>query len=359
MASFEKRGKKYRAVVSVMDNGVRRKVSKTFPTKKEATEWATIMEADKFQNKKIIASSMTFSDWFKFWMENYKKNNVREATYATYKSDYHVIEKYFGDITLANLTYPILQSTLDKIGETQKQSSNTNLAIKIRSALKEAEYEQYIKHDIYSRLKAHGVKTDKKSNVLSATEFEKLQNYLYQNYQGDLINGAILVALETGMRIGEVLAFNSNDVSISFQTIVINKSFSQTACKITPPKNKHSVRKIKITKELAQVINSYGYHEERIFNMSHPTVRRRLDSILDELNLTPITTHGLRHSHASYLLYRGVSINYVSARLGHANVSITQRVYAHMLQEEKQREQEHVVEILSMSPNVPKQSKKS
>ena len=93
MASFEKRGKKYRAVVSVMDNGVRRKVSKTFPTKKEATEWATIMEADKFQNKKIIASSMTFADRFKMWMENYKKSEVREATYATYKSDYHVIEK--------------------------------------------------------------------------------------------------------------------------------------------------------------------------------------------------------------------------------------------------------------------------
>ena len=62
MASFEKRGKKYRAVVSVMDNGVRRKVSKTFATKKEAKEWATIMEADKFQNKKIIASSMAFAD---------------------------------------------------------------------------------------------------------------------------------------------------------------------------------------------------------------------------------------------------------------------------------------------------------
>ena len=183
MASFEKRGKKYRAVVSVMDNGVRRKVSKTFPTKKEATEWATIMEADKFQNKKIIASSMTFSDWFKRWMENYKKSEVRESTYAAYKSDYNVISKYFGNTTLAELTYPLLQSTLDKIGKKKKQGSVANLVIKIRASLKEAKYEQYIKSDIYSRLKPHGIRVDKKANVLSATEFEKLQNYLYQNYQ--------------------------------------------------------------------------------------------------------------------------------------------------------------------------------
>lgn len=356
MASFEKRGKKYRAIVSVMDNGVRRKVSKTFPTKKEATEWATIMEADKFQNKKIIASSMTFADWFKMWMENYKKSEVRESTYAAYKSDYNVILKYFGNTTLAELTYPLLQSTLDKIGKKKKQGSLANLVIKIRASLKEAKYEQYIKTDIYSRLKPHGIRVDKKANVLSATEFEKLQSYLYQNYQNNLVNGAILIALETGMRIGEILALNSKDVSATFQTIVINKSLSHATCKITPPKNKHSIRTIKITKELANVIGSYGYHEHRIFNVSSDTIRRNLDEIIELLNLTPITTHGLRHSHASYLLYRGISINYVSARLGHANVSITQRVYAHMLKEEKQREQERAMEILSMSPNVPKRS---
>ncbi|MDC2815810.1 Arm DNA-binding domain-containing protein [Leuconostoc suionicum] len=45
MASFEKRGKKWRAVISITDNrGIRKKLSKTFDTKREATTWSTEQE---------------------------------------------------------------------------------------------------------------------------------------------------------------------------------------------------------------------------------------------------------------------------------------------------------------------------
>ena len=115
------------------------------------------------------------------------------------------------------------------------------------------------------------------------------------------------------------------------------------------------MRDIKITNELANIIsNEKNNSTEFIFNCRRQTVRNRLDSLISKLDLQPITIHGLRHSHASYLLYKGVSINYVSARLGHANTSITQKVYAHMLKEEKTREQDKTIEILSVSPNVPK-----
>lgn len=45
----------------------------------------------------------------------------------------------------------------------------------------------------------------------------------------------------------------------------------------------------------------------------------------------PIPLHGLRHTHATILLSAGVPVHIVSARLGHANPTITMNVYAHCL----------------------------
>ncbi|WEA56775.1 tyrosine-type recombinase/integrase [Pediococcus pentosaceus] len=354
MASFEKRGNKYRVVVSVMDNNARRKVSKTFATKTAAKEWAIMMEADKLQNKSIIASRMTFADWFEFWMETYRKSDVRPSTYKTYVLTLNHVKKSFDEVVLEDLTYSLLQSRLDAIGKTHSKGTMSIITSRIKASLKDALYDKYILDDIFTRLKPHGIERSKKTNALSVTEFEKLQDYLY-HHKLDKASLAILVALETGMRIGEVLALQYKDVSIPFNNIHISKSRSGDMNTVGKPKNKNSIRDIKITKELANIIsNEKSNSTEFIFNCRRQTIRNRLDSLISKLDLQPITIHGLRHSHASYLLYKGVSINYVSARLGHANTSITQKVYAHMLKEEKTREQDKTIKVLSASPDVPK-----
>ena len=59
-----------------------------------------------------------------------------------------------------------------------------------------------------------------------------------------------------------------------------------------------------------------------------------------------VSVHGLRHSHVSYLLSKGVDINYASKRLGHSNVTITQQVYAHLLRDKQQSEEAKTLNIL-------------
>ena len=71
-----------------------------------------------------------------------------------------------------------------------------------------------------------------------------------------------------------------------------------------------------------------------------------LKAILKRLNIGPeITIHGLRHTHASILLYKGVSILYVSERLGHSGIDVTSSTYAHVLKELRERESEQTVNI--------------
>lgn len=347
MSSIEKRGKTYRAVVSVMRDGVRRKVSKSFGTKKEALNWSITIESNKIQGKNILASSTLFPDYFEFWMNTYKKNSVREATFATYKSVHSSITNLFHDMPLANLTTYDLQTKVDEFGKNHLQSTTRILVSKIKACLKDALYDESIKKDIYSRLKANGNRVDKKRNSLNANEFESLRNYLYSK---ELNNPelAILIGLETGARIGEIIALTQSDISIPFQNININKSRMHTKpTVVTPPKNTNAIRNIKVPIELMNKIKKHNNQDEMICYTMPSTVRDALNNLISELNLTPITVHGLRHSHASYLLYKGVSINYVSKRLGHANISITQQVYAHMLYEEEVNETERTLKLLS------------
>lgn len=58
-----------------------------------------------------------------------------------------------------------------------------------------------------------------------------------------------------------------------------------------------------------------------------------------------ISCHGLRHTHASVLLYKDVSIYYVSERLGHADIETTLRVYSHVIRELRLRDEEKSVEV--------------
>lgn len=346
MASFEKRGKKYRAVISVTRNGKRSKVSKTFAKKKDAEKWATLMEADKYQDVNIIASKMNFQEYFIFWLENFKKDNVRESTYKSYLGIYNVVSKAFGNVKLDNLSHAYLQERIDNLTENTSHGYAIKIIRLVKACLKEAQYDGYIKKDVYSRLKAHGISKKKSANYLSASEYETLRDYLYR-HTDNRVNVAILVALETGMRIGEVLALTSNDISVPLQTIRINKSYSSSVHEITAPKTASSNRTIKITAELAKAIAPDGNSKDRLFNYVNATIRKRLKELIDELHLHSITIHGLRHSHASYLIYQGVTINYVSARLGHADTSITQQIYTHMLQEERTREQQKMLDVLS------------
>ncbi|WOX33719.1 tyrosine-type recombinase/integrase [Listeria monocytogenes] len=64
--------------------------------------------------------------------------------------------------------------------------------------------------------------------------------------------------------------------------------------------------------------------------------------------MTPsITSHALRHTHASLLLFKNVNIKYLSKRLGHNSITTTLQTYSHIIDEMEQQESRHVDNIIS------------
>ncbi|MFR6531414.1 MAG: tyrosine-type recombinase/integrase [Staphylococcus simulans] len=80
--------------------------------------------------------------------------------------------------------------------------------------------------------------------------------------------------------------------------------------------------------------------------ITNASVNKALNKACKKLGIKSITTHALRHTHASVLIHNGYSIQYISKRLGHSSTLVTQSVYLHLLEETYQREEENLIEFM-------------
>lgn len=354
MASFEKRGKKWRAVISITDiKGVRKKSTKTFDTKKEATVWATEQENKSNNGYNILSSKTLFPDYFDEWVEIYKRPIIRESTYIRYKSWVKSVKLIFDGIEMSKLSNYLLQQIINEYGKTHTLKATQGFLVAIRGSLKDALLDGHIEKDVFSRVKATSShELIRPENYLSADEFVRLQTFLYDNANHFKENQQLLmtlISLETGARLGEVFALRIDDFFDG--KMRIDESYSGASKQYTDPKTKSSIRTIPISTELEKVVKEYISETKRTDLLFSPQYRintsRKLETILKHAKVHQIRFHGLRHSHVSYLLYKGVDIAYISKRVGHSNTTITLEVYSHLLKEKEQAQDALVLNILS------------
>lgn len=122
-----------------------------------------------------------------------------------------------------------------------------------------------------------------------------------------------------------------------------------------PTKNKSSVRKIQIdwqtVIQFSELIKNlppdnliFIKHNRAVYNS---TVNDILERYCNQAKIPVISVHGLRHTHASILLFAGVSIASVARRLGHASITTTQKTYIHIIQELENQDVDLVMRSLS------------
>jgi len=69
--------------------------------------------------------------------------------------------------------------------------------------------------------------------------------------------------------------------------------------------------------------------------------------MLKKLNIDAISVHGLRHTHASILLYQGISISYVSEKLGHGYIDSTKSYYTHFIKELREKDENDTINVFA------------
>lgn len=165
----------------------------------------------------------------------------------------------------------------------------------------------------------------------------------------------ILLVAKTGMRFSEALAITPSDFDFARQALSISKTWDYKGeGGFLPTKNRSSVRKIQIDWQIvvkfSELIKGLPEDEPIFIGKSkiyNSTVNDVLTRHCKQCGISEISIHGLRHTHASLLLFAGVSIASVARRLGHASMTTTQKTYLHIIQELENKDVDLIMRTLS------------
>jgi integrase len=181
---------------------------------------------------------------------------------------------------------------------------------------------------------------------------------LVDKLKGNRLQVRAMVALFTGMRLGEILALRWSRVDLDRKVIQVVEAVEYTkvhGLKFKPPKSDAGVRDTTLPAILVDCLRDHRRAQLEL-RMQLGAGRMPDDALLfddvdgnlptpnsvsaawhdaaDGLGVPGVTFHGLRHTHASQLIDSGVDIVTISKRLGHADPAITLKVYAHMFRQD-------------------------
>ena len=299
--------------------------------------------------------TLLFSEYFQLWIDIYKKGAIREATMAKYRMTQRWVEKLMPELKVAELNRTAYQQLLNAYAKEHERQTTLDFHHQLKGAILDAVDDGLIERDPTRKAIIKG-KTPrvKKIKYLSQFELHTLISDLDLKEEPNW-DWFILLVAKTGMRFSEALAITPGDFDFARQTLSISKTWDYKGeGGFLPTKNKSSVRKIQIDWQIVVKFSELikGLPEDQpIFvgesKIYNSTVNDALTRHCRECGISEISIHGLRHTHASLLLFAGVSIASVARRLVHASMTTTQKSYLHIIQELENKDVDLVMRTLS------------
>lgn len=321
------------------------KKKRGFKTKKEALE---------FENSFLVLRqndlNMLFSDFLKVYKQD-KYAQLRQRSQLTKDSRYKKILQTFGD-------YPLNEITPRKIIDWQNRLVNEGLSSSYINIL-QSEFITVLNH----AHKFYGLKENPFHNVdrvkvpdevPEPMRFWTLEEFkeVYKCIDDIKAKTAINLLYWSGIRKGELLALNWGKIDFDNSTMLVDRSLQRIKGKdiITATKTYES-RKIRLPKHTMKQLEEYRnkcYNinkDDRVFPWEKRFIENGIKQGVNKANqeikeynlqhedkkpkIKRIHVHGLRHSHASYLINHNINIVLISKRLGHKKTSITLDTYSH------------------------------
>ena len=300
-------------------------------------------------------STELFCEYYRQWVDVYKKDAIREATMSKYLMTQKWVERLAPELKVSELTRTAYQQLLNDYAKEHERQTTLDFHHQLKGAILDAVDEGLIDRDPTRKAIIKG-RTPRAKKIKYLNQFE-LHTLIAHLDIGEQVNWDcfILLVAKTGMRFSEALAITPADFDFARQTLSVSKTWDYKGDGgFLPTKNKSSVRKIQIDWQIvvkfSELIKGLP-QDEPIFvgetKIYNSTVNDALTRHCKECGISEISIHGLRHTHASFLLFAGVSIASVARRLGHASMTTTQKTYLHIIQELENKDVDLVMRTLS------------
>ena len=315
---------------------------------------------------------MTFTEYFFEWMKQNKRDAVQDVTYIKYIDHYTSLKMTttadnLKSKDLKDLTAADYQTIINRYAKTHERETVKGFHYNLRAAIRDAIDEGLIFHDCTRKviLKWKLPTIRKKAKYLSKEQLQRLISVL--DLSGNInFDYFIYLTAKTGLRFAEGLGvvpesfdFANSKLSVT-QTIKYKGSLGGSGTTFARTKTESSNRVIELDKETNYVFYRAVYENdlpdgrpifEAVFTPNGHAINkyfnRRLENRCKVAGIPAVSIHGLRHTHASLLLYADVSVYSISKRLGHSKPSVTSNIYLHLINEMSEEDNTKMTNVLS------------
>ena len=289
------------------------------------------------------------------WLES-SKVRVKVSTYARY---YTILQShiapYFGAIPAAAITNEVIENFVKEKTESKSVRPLSPKTLRciisvLFQIIKYAEKHQYIQ-PLSLMVELPRAQSGKLS-VLSLEQERKLLEYIQGNLSKETLG--ILIALYTGVRLGELCALTWDSVDFTMEELQITKtvqriknltpkSVAKTRLLIDSPKSEKSLRAIPLPSSILEILKTFNecqkgtdYILSGTAAMPDPrTYQNVFQKHLKAAGLSSINFHAIRHTFATRAIEVEFDVKSLSEILGHASVRFTLDRYVHSSREQK------------------------
>lgn len=288
----------------------------------------------------------------KDWMVSFKKNSVKPSTYDRLETSFGLMEHYaVSRVPVDQLDEDFIQDYInDLVNDGYAMSTIKKQFHLITEFMDYANVKGIVDRPYHKAVKLPSkmaIKKPSREVISYSPEEQELLCAVFWTLERPAYAAALLM-LETGMRIGEVLALTWNDVDLRRRSVRIEKTFVRIGnhrksyiqndaksftSNRTIPLSKNALRLL----EELKIRDAYGQYivcGEHGNPLCYEAVRWQIKKACEEAGVPYYGQHVFRHTFATNCYYKGCDVKRLSKLLGHSDVTITYNIYIHLFGDE-------------------------